>query len=205
VVDGSLLSTAIWFNHQPIIATSPGLPADTAVNQGMAGGAPAGLGTYRTKDGRFISLILLNDPDHEWNDLAKCLGHPELSSDPRFADRAARANYRPEARALLEEIFGSLTLDELRVLLDKMTGVWAPFQTPAEIHNDPQVIANRFLQEVDYPGGALNLPTPPVLFDEEALPAKRAPDFAQHTDEVLREFGFNDGDLARHRAAGVIA
>ena len=42
-----------------------------------------------------------------------------------------------------------------------MRGVWAPNQSPAEMYDDPQVIANGFLRETKYPTTPLTVPIPP--------------------------------------------
>jgi crotonobetainyl-CoA:carnitine CoA-transferase CaiB-like acyl-CoA transferase len=58
---------------------------------------------------------------------------------------------------------------------------------------------------VQYPNGSISLPVPPVLFDEEAGDVQPAPDYCQHTDEVLKEAGLSMDDIARYRSAGVVA
>ncbi|MGE0881089.1 MAG: CaiB/BaiF CoA transferase family protein [Acidimicrobiia bacterium] len=204
VVDGSLLSTAVWFNHQPIIASSPGLPSATAAPP-MMGERPATSRAYKTKDERWVSFVFVNDPDDEWVDLCKHLDRTDLATDPRYATRGARAEHCADTVAVLTDYIAARTLEELKVSLGATRGVWQPVQTPAEMHFDPQVLANRYLQPVEYPTGTLNVPTPPVLFDNDAFTAKRAPDFAEHTDEVLRELGYDDAGIATLRADGVVA
>ena len=203
VVDGSLLGTAIWYNHQPIVGSGLGI---------KWGGSPspredrtATLNAYRTSDGRFVSLVFVNDPDRDWIDLCEHLGHPELGADPRFATGPARFANRAEAVNLLDEIFAQRTLDEWKKVLVTAHGAWAPVQTAAEIHDDPQTIANGFVRTVEYPTGPIALPVPPVLFDEEGGDIERAPDFGEHTDEVLAEIGYSADDIQRYRSAGVIA
>jgi crotonobetainyl-CoA:carnitine CoA-transferase CaiB-like acyl-CoA transferase len=203
VVDGSLLGTAIWYNHQPIVAAGLG-------GEWGGGGAPResrqpSMNNYRTKDGRFVSLVFVNDPDVDWADLCEHLDRPDLASDPRFATSAARHLNRTEGVRILDEIFAARTLDEWKKVLVSARGVWSPVQSPAEIHDDPQTIANGFVRTVEDPAGSIAFPVPPVLFDEEAGDIKRSPEFHEHTDEVLKEAGFNDDDLERFRRSGAIA
>jgi crotonobetainyl-CoA:carnitine CoA-transferase CaiB-like acyl-CoA transferase len=203
VVDGSLLGTAIWYNHQPIVASGLGL------SWGGAGipreeRSPTS-NAYRTSDGRFVSLVFVNDPDVDWADLCKHLDRPDLATDPRFATGAGRSANRAEAVRLLDDIFSERSLAEWKKVLVTTRGVWAPVQTASEIHEDPQTIANGFIRQVQYANGPISLPVPPVLFDEEAGDIKRAPEYCEHTDEVLREAGLSNDEIARYHAAGVIA
>ncbi|MFI5047285.1 MAG: CaiB/BaiF CoA transferase family protein [Acidimicrobiia bacterium] len=207
VVESSLMGTAIWFNHQPIVGgkghpTPSGQPASGNAERPVR---PASLNNYRTKDDRFLSLVFVNDPDDWWADLCEHLGRPDLATDERFATSKARSANTAEAVAVLDEIFAERTLAEWKDALSTALGVWAPVQSPAEIHDDPQTIANGFVREVQYPTGPISLPIPPVLFDEEGGDIERAPDFGEHTDEVLTEIGYTADDIARYRNSGVIA
>ncbi|HEX5588152.1 MAG TPA: CoA transferase [Acidimicrobiia bacterium] len=218
VVDGSLLATAVWFNGMAILNAAPGAtgigPMAAQAAPVAATGpveppaarefAPANMTQYRTSDGRFLSLLFLGDADRDWVDLCEHLDRPDLATDARFASAAGRVEHRADAVAILDEIFGSRTLDEWKVALVDTKGVWAPVQTPAEMYDDPQTIANGFLRHVDYPDGGLKVPVPPILFDEEAGDPPPAPDFAAHTDEVLRALGHSDDDIAARRASGAI-
>lgn len=203
VVDGSLLGTAIWFNHQPIVASKLGI--EWGGGAGNHEQRPPSMNNYRTKDGRFISLVFLNDPDEDWADLCHHLERSELATDARFATTAARRANGPEGVRILDELFAQKTLSEWRNVLATTRGVWGAVQTAGEIHDDPQTIANGFVRQVDYPNGPIALPVPPVLFDEEAGDIARAPDYCEHTDEVLTEIGFNPSEIAKYRSAGVIA
>jgi crotonobetainyl-CoA:carnitine CoA-transferase CaiB-like acyl-CoA transferase len=203
VVDGSLLGTAIWYNHQPIVAShlgvkwgGPPTPRNTR---------PPSMNVYRTKDGRDISLVFVNDPDADWIDLCAHLERPDLATDPRFATSRARYANGAEAVELLDQIFADKTLDEWKRILVTARGVWAPVQTPSEIHDDPQTKANGFIRRVEYPTGPIDLPVPPVLFDEEAGDIGAAPDYCQHTDEVLAEAGYSVQEIAGYRSAGIVA
>jgi crotonobetainyl-CoA:carnitine CoA-transferase CaiB-like acyl-CoA transferase len=202
VVDGSLLGTAIWYNHQPIVAAGRG--ADWGSTPGSRQARAPSLNDYRTKDGRFLSLVFVNDPDPDWADLCQHLDRADLIDDPRFATTVARSTNRVEGVHILDEVFAEKTLDEWKQILGSMRGVWAPVQSPAEIHEDPQTVANGFVRPVTDPAGTVALPVPPVLFDDEGGDIERAPEYCEHTDEVLAEVGFSSDDIARYRHAGVI-
>jgi crotonobetainyl-CoA:carnitine CoA-transferase CaiB-like acyl-CoA transferase len=72
------------------------------------------------------------------------------------------------------------------------------------MHDDPQVVANGLIADVDYPDGTLSLVAPPVMFDEVAARPERAPEFGEHTDDVLAAAGYDALTIERYRAAGVV-
>ena len=67
---------------------------------------------YQTKDGRFISLVFLNDSDVDWVDLCEHLDHRELATDSRFATASARSANSAEGVRTLDGIFGQRPLEE---------------------------------------------------------------------------------------------
>jgi crotonobetainyl-CoA:carnitine CoA-transferase CaiB-like acyl-CoA transferase len=212
VVDASLLGTAVWFNGTAILAAqrTPVQRQHRPAERKLPPGAPPGMITavrslYQTKDCRFLNLLFLGDDDRDFVDLCQRISRPELVEDPRFAGAAARAENSAALLALFEEVFASRTLAEWKQALASARGAWAPVQTPEELIEDPQTVANGFLSEVAYPDGPLKVPAPPILFDEEPGAAPRAPDFAEHTDEILQELGCTDHEIAGLREARVIA
>jgi crotonobetainyl-CoA:carnitine CoA-transferase CaiB-like acyl-CoA transferase len=209
VVDSSLLGTAVWFNGPVLIASQFGTPerqfgpVDPPPERAAAG---ATSGIYQTKDHRFLSLALdLAANEAEYVDLCEHLGRADLPTDDRFSNAANRAAHKEELYSIFVGVFASKTLDEWKEILVTAKGAWSPVQTPEEVYDDPQTKANGFLRHVDYPDGGLKIPAPPVLFDEEAGDPPRAPDFAEHTDDVLRSLNYADEEIARLRSAGVIA
>jgi crotonobetainyl-CoA:carnitine CoA-transferase CaiB-like acyl-CoA transferase len=205
VVDGSLLGTAIWYNGPSIISSGLGRDHMAAIAALPHDAHLPNANTYRTADNRFLILAMHGDHDAEWADLCELLARPELATDPRFSTSAARADHMAEGVALFDEIFASRTLADWTPILRAAKGVWAPVQSPLEIHDDPQTKANGFLREVNYPTGPVRLPVPPIQFDEEAGDPPPSPDFGEHTDEVLAELGYDAEAIDALRAHGVVA
>jgi crotonobetainyl-CoA:carnitine CoA-transferase CaiB-like acyl-CoA transferase len=161
------------------------------------------VGSYRTKDDRYLTLILLQG-DRFWPELAEHIGHPELAEDERFATGLARMTNNRELIGFLDETFASFTLDEWRVKLDGMVGVWAPVQQPAELVNDPQVQANGYLSTVTLDGTDFDLVASPVQMDETPVQLQPAPEHGQHTEEILLELGLDWDEIARGKDSGAI-
>jgi crotonobetainyl-CoA:carnitine CoA-transferase CaiB-like acyl-CoA transferase len=208
VVDGSLLGAATWFNG-PALIDAVGNPRTRTFGpverpQGPGTTGPATMTWYQTSDFRFLYLIFLGDDDRDFDDLCAHLELPEVARDERFAHAAERVEHRDALRVVLEEVFARRPLAEWNRVLATARGAWAPVQTPEELHVDPQTLANGFLRRVDAPSGYV-LPVPPVLFDEEGGDPPRAPDFAEHTDEILAALGVDDAERERLREAGVVA
>jgi crotonobetainyl-CoA:carnitine CoA-transferase CaiB-like acyl-CoA transferase len=90
-------------------------------------------------------------------------------------------------------------------VLDSQEGQWSIVNSAAEALRDQQVAANGFVQMVKYPNGAeLPLVPAPVQFDGEATKLRPAPGFGEHTDEVLRERGFDDEQILELKINGAI-
>ena len=203
VVDVSLLGMGLWSLGPDV--TSAKLYEGVELPKFDRDSTPNPLvGTYPTKDGRFITIILLQS-DRFWPDLCAHLDRPDLLDDPRFSDAAARYEHGRECVQELRAIFRSRTYDEWRERLQTLAGVWAPMQTPLEVHDDPQVIANGYLEPIEAASGTeFRLPANPVQFDETPASVGRAPDHGEHTDEVLLELGLSYDEIMEHKIAGAV-
>ncbi len=202
-VDISLLSTACWV-LSPDITAAPFIPRFPTGGDRRQMPNPL-VGQYKTKDERWIMIIMLQ-PDRYWADFCRHLGREDLIEDPRFADARVRFENRGECVDALDETFASRTLDEWRERLETMEGVWAPMQTPREIHDDRQVVANGYLPPVTgHDGKEFRLAGSPVQFEEQALELGPAPEHGQHTEEVLLDvLGLSWDEIAAHKDSKAI-
>jgi len=203
LVDVSLLATAMWQLSPMVIASK--LFGFSKIPQGDRTRNPnPGVGTYRTQDGRFIALILLQSDKH-WEDFVKRLGVPEMATDERFCDSAARAQNGPECIAKLDDAFGSQPLSYWQEALADFDGVWSPFQTLDELYDDPQVIANGYLPAMTASNGdSVQLVASPAQFDEVAITVERAPEHGEHTELLLMDLGYDWDQIAAMKDSGAV-
>lgn len=203
VVDVSLLGLAAW-NLSPDVAVSQ-IHGGSAIPKYGHSDAPNPLvGTYRTKDGRHVQLMMLQ-LDKFYSEAMHAIGLPELIDDERFADSASRYENRVALIRHLDEVFAQRTLAEWRETLAGLTGAWSAVQTPAELCEDPAVTANGYIAHTETVNGApFSLPTNPVQFDEQAVVPPGAPEHGQHTEEVLMDAGISWDAIEMYKKSGAI-
>jgi crotonobetainyl-CoA:carnitine CoA-transferase CaiB-like acyl-CoA transferase len=203
VVDVSLLGIAMWMLSPDIVAS--GLYGGDPMPKFDRSSSPNPLvGSYRTSDGRFITLMMLQS-DRFWPDFCTHIGRPDLIDDPRFVDGAARYTNGKECVAIIDEVFASRTYEEWKQALATLEGVWAPVQLPSELVDDPQVGANGYLAHVEREDGKeYDLVTNPVQMDETGDHLVPAPEHGQHTEEILLELGLEWDEIIAHKDAGAI-
>lgn len=168
-------------------------------------GNPA-INCYADSDGRYFWIVGLEGQRH-WPPLARALGHPEWIEDPRYLTAADRAK---NAAGLIEEIdaiFATKTRQEWGKIFDAEIDLWwAPVQSIDEVIADPQVTAAGGFVEVPDGVGTTLLPATPVDFDGTPwAPRSMAPEHGEHTEEILREIGRGDSEVAALREKGVVS
>jgi len=85
--------------------------------------------------------------------------------------------------------------------------LWDPIQSPQEVVNDPQARANDFFVPYDHPTfGQIDVVANPIkLSKTPATVRTAAPEFSQHTEEVLLELGYSWEDISQFKEQGLIA
>lgn len=204
VVDVSLLATAMW-QISPLVVASKLFGFSKMPTGGDRTQVPnPGVNVYRTGDGRYISLILLQS-DKFWADLVERLGVPELATDERFADATARQQNSQACVTALDEAFGAHPLEHWKAVLDDFAGAWTPFQTLDELYEDPQVVANGYLPTITASNGQeVQLVASPAQFDEAPVQMTRCPEHGEHTELALLEAGLDWDQLAKLKESGAI-
>ncbi len=162
---------------------------------------------YRCSDGRWLALGMLQ-PDRYWKDLCGALGRPELAEDERFSTMTMRAGNARQCVAALDEIFATRPCAEwIEVLRRGGDFIFTHVNSVDDLPEDPQVQANEYVTEFAHPAyGPVKVVGMPVRLSETPgqirLPA---PEFGQHTEEVLAELlGYSWEKIDALRAAEVI-
>ena len=206
VVDVSLLSTGLWAMGMAVdLSLQNGEPWYT--NEAGKSGAASNplVGIYKTKEGRFISLVMLQ-PFEFWPDFCRHVGHPEWVDDERFDSVEKLMGNAGAARELVNAAFETRTLEEWSETFQTLRGQWAPVQNTVEVGADPQVRANGYLVDVDKgDGSSFPVVTNPVQFDETPPDLRRAPEHAQDTEAVLLEMGIEWERIAALKESGAIS
>jgi crotonobetainyl-CoA:carnitine CoA-transferase CaiB-like acyl-CoA transferase len=161
-------------------------------------------GTYRTKDDRFLNLVMLQ-PGRYWPEFCARVGRVELATDERFDSAAKLMSNAKEAAEIVADILAERTKDEWVAAFDGMQGQWATVQNTYEVGHDVSLRAIGLIADVvDAEGNTRQLVGNPVQFNREAAQLARGPLFAEHTDEILRELGLDDEELLQLKIAGAV-
>jgi len=223
-VDVSLLHTGLYqFSFDVAGALATGLdfadwreaPPEELVTQAQAATAQVSAfygrkatnpltGGYPTKDLKAVLFIVLQ-PDRYWAKFCHAIGREDLADDSRYNSIEGRAEHIVFLRQAITEVFLTKTLDEWRPLLEGIP--YAPMQSVKEAVNDPQARASGCFVAYDHPEyGRIEVVANPVILSKAPATVRMpAPEFSQHTEEVLLELGYTWEDIARFKEEGAIA
>jgi crotonobetainyl-CoA:carnitine CoA-transferase CaiB-like acyl-CoA transferase len=150
-------------------------------------------------------MLSMLQPSRYWPEFVGVAGRPELATDDRFDTVDKIMANAGVAAAIVAEIIESRTFAEWLVAFEGMEGQWAAVQDAWEVGHDPSLEANGYIAEVtDADGNARKLIANPVQFDHTPAQLTRAPLFAEHTDDLLRELGYDDEQLIDLKIAGAV-
>ena len=200
-VGTSLLANGIWCNGVMAQAALCGArfidrpPREQALN--------AFTNYYQCRDERWLILTILNE-ERQWPVFIKCLGRDDLQNDPRFATSRDRMKNAVELTTVLDKTFATKDRSEWREILAAGGIVFDVVASAQDIPNDSQILANDILVPFDN-DSVLTVTSPISVEGQDKVKPRRPPAVGQHSDEVLREAGYDATMIAKLRTDGAVA
>ena len=162
---------------------------------------------YKCSDDKWLALAELQ-ADRAWPIVCRALGMQALEKDPRFDSLEARAKNAAELISIMDRVFVTKTRDDwLKTLEQAGDLIFEPVNTISDAVEDPQVLANDYITDFNHPvWGKVKALGIPVKFSKTpGRITREAPEFGQHTEEVLTEvLGHTWDDIAKLREEEVI-
>ena len=202
LVDGSLLATGITF-MQALLAERDVLGVKRQ-QTGNTGYYTAPADAYRTKDGWIVVSVVGREMFARWTRL---VGREEWLKDPRFGDDLSRANHCVEINEVMNAWLASRTTAQAIHDLGQARIPAGPVMQLDQVLTDPQVKARELLKYMEYPGTRKPVPLANTAVRLSKTPGgirHRAPQLGEHTEEVLRELGYNDQEISELREKEVV-
>jgi formyl-CoA transferase len=192
-------ATAAWLQAALFGAKFSGLSDRARPANPLAGGS------YQTSDHRWLLLAFV-EGDKNWPVFTKAIGRDDLTADTRFADAKGRGVNSAALVDELDRVFAAQPLAYWKKTLDAARLPYGVVQVPDEIVKDPQLLANDVIVPID-DGSATpryTVNSPVTIKEAPKVPPRLAPGLGEHTDQVLRDIGFNAAQIEGLRAGGAI-
>ncbi|MDP6708759.1 MAG: CoA transferase, partial [Alphaproteobacteria bacterium] len=168
---------------------------------------PTGIptGVFPTADGHINIAAAGNTL---WARFCKAIGAEALIDDPDYADAEARSQNREALNGKLSEITATRPSGEWIDLLNAAGVPCGPIYSIDQVFADPQVRHLRMARPADHPalgeislvGQAINMTRAP---EPDRFP-RPTPELGEHSEEILRECGYDAAAIARFRETGAI-
>ncbi|MCC6473750.1 MAG: CoA transferase, partial [Burkholderiales bacterium] len=173
---------------------------------GQAGnGHPLGVptGTYPSADGH---INVGGTGTTMWLRFTEAIGARHLQADPRFADAPERRRNRQACNEAISEILRGRTSAEWIERLNAARVPCGPIYTIDQVFADPQVRGLGMSQPVSHPKlGTLDLVAQPMSLSRTPSRLKTpTPEAGEHTEEILRELGFDTAHIDGLRRRKVV-
>ena len=159
---------------------------------------------FPVKDGY---VVVAARDEKFWHNLCKAIDRPDLLTDERSADNAARVANRPWLVPILEDAFRQRTRAEWAHILDEYDIPSAPVNDFGSLFSDPHIDARGMVRSYEHPRlGTIRYQPSPMKLSEWEFPNRHAPMLGEHTREVLSaRLGVDEAQIAELVADGIVA
>jgi crotonobetainyl-CoA:carnitine CoA-transferase CaiB-like acyl-CoA transferase len=160
-------------------------------------------GVFKTKDGH---INIASTGQVMWERTCQAIGSPELIDHPHYKTGALRSENRDAINAAIEAKTVAKTSAEWIDLFNKTGVPCGPIYSIDQVFADPQVKHLRVAQATKRPDGSeqVFIGQPFALSRTASKIVTVPPEQGQHTNEVLKEFGFGNDEIAKLHEAKVV-
>ena len=200
----SLFHSAVWDVSLMLQSSQYGADSCKFPMERWENGNPLTM-VYKTKDEQWLQ-IAMPQYDRHYPVFMQAAGHPEMIDDPKFYPQKNLYPNRKEFSEWISALFLTKDCDEWCKLLDAADIPYAVAQNWDTLLVDEQAWASDIFYEMQYSNGnKRTLVRPPVMFKENGLPEyNRGPYLAEHTEEILGQYGYTDEEIAKMLADGAV-
>ena len=176
---------------------------DVPVQEGNDHPTSCPMGLFAANDGTFN---LGAAGEGNWKRFCLVLGRQDWLDDADYATEKLRVRHRRKLNEAIQEVFREQSVAHWVDLLNAAGVPAGPVYSVPQMFEDPQVQHLQAARTVPaWQGDERTLISQPVtLTRTPAAIARTAPGWGEHTDEVLREAGYDDAAIARLHAEGVV-
>lgn len=200
----SLFHSAVWDVSLMLQSSQYGADSCKFPMERWENGNPLTM-VYKTKDEQWLQ-IAMPQYDRHYPVFMQAAGHPEMIDDPKFYPQKNLYPNRKEFSEWISALFLTKDCDEWCKLLDAADIPYAVAQNWDTLLIDEQAWASDIFYEMQYSNGnKRTLVRPPVMFKENGLPEyNRGPYLAEHTEEILGQYGYTDEEISKMLADGAV-
>ncbi len=173
----------------------------------VAGGAsPSITASFNDKNGKPFMIQMVGE--ERWQKGMAAAGFDKMLAEVGCAKLGEVANSEEKTKLFLDtmdRLFATNTREHWLKLLRGVDIISAPINTLLEASVDPDVIANKYVIEVDHPrAGKIKEVGFPWKFHKTPAKAGIAPELGEHNNEVYKKLGYSDADIKQFKKEGVI-
>ena len=203
---GQLVDTSLMEAGVALTLWETGVLWATGESPGPLGSAHRMSAPYQVLQCQDKSITMGAANQANWERLCRVIGRDDLMEDPRFLTDPLRRQYYQELAKELESVLIQKPAAYWLQQLEEAQVPSGPLYNMADVYADPQMQAREMVVHLDHPtaGPIKSIGIPVKLSETPGTIRCPAPLLGQHSEEVLRENGFTDQEVARLMEAEVV-